>query len=367
MQCYLFEYDENTQKIIHRVRKQLMKYINQIFPNCQYNIDNFTQCISSFLISCGVNEYVEWAHVNCHHLFYPALMNVDFSKIYNLIRKYCVPQMPKTLLDYSKMSKCDWTIEETDQYINLNWYIDDYIAALIAAWIQCNDNNFKLTNDNKKLLCTLIIDEFISKLYLIDEEKCDLASAVDKRLKELIDNNKELQESNIVLKKENVSLKNQLYLIKNKSDKPKTIIDNTKINELNKEIRKKDLEIQSLKNKIYELSIVFDKTIKKECNPCTKELDFNKHVIFVGGHDNTIASLQRLFPNAKFISHERDNLDKSTISHCEAIIFLTSFMSHSLYYKIKNILNGINQLHCSFDNVAKILECMLEYEYLQLK
>lgn len=354
MQKYIIECDIDIQKTIMRIRKRIVKKINSIFGNCQHN-KNLMESVTSFLISCGTCKYYKTLNIDCNFLFNPSLENVNFEDLYEKIQRNLTNTFPKTLSEYMK-SGIDHYFSPSDKYINFAYYLEDYSTLIIEARIESFDNIMKVSDEDIDFLCRLIISEYISKLNTLDNGKCDFTLSVRNRLTELIDDNDRLENELKKEKEENSKLRNELYFANNKKEKIKVVTDNSKIIELNRDIRKKDIEIETLKKRIDELSTIHTIINNKQNEHDNSEIDFNKKFVFIGGCFNTVKQLKNLFKNAYFYDSENE-IDKFVITSDDTIIvYLTDFMSHSTYYKVKNMCENTKQIHCPNSNVVRVLD-----------
>lgn len=352
MQKYIIECDIDIQKTIMRIRKRMVKKINSIFDNCQHN-KNLMESVSSFLISCGTCKYYENLNITCNSLFSPSLENVDFEDVYEKIQRNLTNTFPKTLSEYMK-SGIDHYFSPSDKYVNFAYYLEDYSTLIIEARINSFDDIIKVSDEDIDFLCRLVISEYLSKLNTLDNGKCDFTLSVRKRLTELIDDNDKLENELKKEKEENSKLRNKLYFANNKKEKVRVVTDNSKIIELNRDIRKKDMEIETLKKRIDELSAIH--TIVDNKQNDDYEIDFDKKFVFIGGCFNTVNQLKNLFQNAYFYDNENE-IDKFVITSDDVIIvYLTDFMSHSTYYKVRNMCEKTKQIHCSNSNIVRILD-----------
>lgn len=358
MQKYIIECDIDIQKTIIRTRKRMVKKINSIFDNCQYN-KNLMESVSSFLISCGTCKYYENLSIDCNSLFRPSLENVDFEDVYEKIQRHLTNTFPKTLSEYMK-SGIDHYFSPSDKYVNFAYYMEDYSTSIIEARINSCDDIIKISDEDIDFLCSLVLSEYISKLNILDSGKCDFTMSVRNRLTELIDDNDRLENELKKEQEENSRLRNELYFAENKKERVKVITDNSKIIELNREIRRKDIEIEALKKKIDELSAIHEIIENKQNKDNNSEIDFEKKFIFVGGCFNTVRQLKNLFSNAYFYDNESE-IDKFVITSDDAIVvYLTDFISHSTYYKVRNMCEKTKQIHCPNSNIVRVLDTISE-------
>ena len=68
----------------------------------------------------------------------------------------------------------------------------------------------------------------------------------------------------------------------------------------------------------------------------------NKSVVLIGGHINIRNKLSQLHKSLIVLDGHSPNVDKAIIENADIVIFNTSSMSHSLYYKVIEIVRGKN-------------------------
>ncbi len=104
----------------------------------------------------------------------------------------------------------------------------------------------------------------------------------------------------------------------------------------NKTLEKKDTEIAELKKKL-EIQEEYIELISAPKEPGIESkvnipLLQGKRYIFVGRLD-CVSELKHVFPNSVFMDTEQKSLDGIKV---DAVVLLIKYMSHSMYYKIKN-------------------------------
>lgn len=84
-------------------------------------------------------------------------------------------------------------------------------------------------------------------------------------------------------------------------------------------------------------NVTADKEVFIDYREKLRELAKVKKLVFVGGNQNYINNLRASQPDITYVNDTDVASCDMLIAHCDAVIFRTSQMSHSLYYKIKAI------------------------------
>ena len=207
----------------------------------------------------------------------------------------------------------------------------------------------------------MCIGEFLDQLELIDSGKSNICIGVNKRMDEILEDNANLEEKITELEDNNNKLKIELNKYASKKEKVIYKEDKSRISELNKVIKSKDAYISELEQKVEELSYVNDMVKQNNSEDINEnEIDFEKKFIFVGGCFNTVKQLKNLFSNAYFYDNESE-IDKFVITSDDAIVvYLTDFISHSTYYKVRNMCEKTKQIHCPNSNIVRVLDTISE-------
>lgn len=345
-------FNESEQKFIKNTKRKVIHCINSVFNNGAGDSDIMSS-IHSFLLSCGVNEYRK-CKIDLHYLFYPVLVDVDFGNLYEISTKHIVTGMPRTLKEYVTTKEWDSYFGVTDTGVDLDNYIEDYSNLIIGLWNNCKELS-KIGEEDCKFISALIIGEYVTKLQEIDSGKVDVRVGTRDRFKYVLNDNKELEKKIADLTNENNRLKNDIYLLERNNTKKVSDESKRKDVELNRVIQKQDEQIKSLKDRIREFENISIE-IKNKDNLSNGDIDYNKKVIFVGGCDKSIELLKKLFGNSKFYTSDKTKIESAIFERCDCIVYLTNFLSHSLYYKVKNLAGNVTQIHCNYDNISKILD-----------
>lgn len=130
------------------------------------------------------------------------------------------------------------------------------------------------------------------------------------------------------------------------------------VRKLMSELEKVKERNQALSNeneKLVEELKVRNQTIEAEVQD---GVDYEGRYLFVGGHYNVVDNLRDLFPNAKFILKETENVSTSTFYQLDGVIYLSKFMNHCMYNNIRKECQrlGIRQYHISKTRTEAILQ-----------
>jgi hypothetical protein len=121
--------------------------------------------------------------------------------------------------------------------------------------------------------------------------------------------------------------------------------------ESNEELLRKISKLQDKYNKLAEKYNTY--TVKEDSEKVETiepEVDINKKYGFVIRDNDFSRKILKYFPNSVIIK-EGDTLD-----NIELVVFITSFIGHSLYYEIKNKCKNakIPYIHCNTINIELI-------------
>lgn len=87
-----------------------------------------------------------------------------------------------------------------------------------------------------------------------------------------------------------------------------------------------------------------------------------KKYIFVGGYDAVIVRLKEKFLNSRFICSENDKLTSSHVNQCDYIIYLTKYMNHATYNKMRVLSkkNNLKEIHISASGENAIIDTIID-------
>lgn len=352
--------EDSLAKAITKYRRKLVNEINTYFNENAVGVADSIMC---FLVPYSVLNYKERKskYINC---FYPVLNDLDLRNVYSMISTNLVKDLPNNIEDCLGTEEFKWNIKtENDKFQNIFCYMDDYASCLIEARIINNSIGeiSKMNDSDIYFICKMCFGEFLTQLDLLDKGKSNIYIGARKRIDEVLDDNTMLENELSKLKKEKAVISNELSKYKNKKEKIIYLRDDSTIAKLNKEIREKNNEIDILLKNKKELESIISATSVRCDNEKEKtfDVDFELKYVFVGGNINVINRLKIIFPNSIFCDNERI-IDKRCLDDAFMIIYFTNNISHSLYYKIKGLCANNKQVHCSNDNVVKIIDIIAE-------
>ena len=355
MQRYVsIMYEENLDKIAKKHKRRIINKLNSSFEGCAGN-KSVCSALIAFLMSCAMHQHRNPNANISDKMFYPSLVNVDLYELWDKIGRNLIHGLG-SIDDYiNKKGRMNFS----DSSDNLVFYMDDYCSYMIESRLY-NDGNEAFLNINDEeivFFCKMCIGEFLDQLELIDSGKSNICIGVNKRMDEILEDNANLEEKITELEDNNNKLKIELNRYASKKEKIVYVEDKSRISELNKEIKNKDTYIAELEKKIEELSYIKEVSDRTNTGESSEnEIDFDKKFVFVGGCFNTVKQLRDLFHNAYFYDNET-GIDKFVVTSDDVIVvYLTDFMSHSIYYKVRNMCEKTKQIHCPSSNIVRVLE-----------
>ena len=348
-------YEDDLDRTVKKYKKKIVRKLNSSFEGCEGN-RSVGSALTAFLMSCSMHHHRNTNGKIEDKMFYPCLLGVDLYDVWDKIGKNLIHGLP-SIDDYinNKRGRMDFS----DSSDNLVAYMDDYCSYMIEARL-FNDGKTRFLNINDEeiiFFCKMCIGEFLGQLDLLDSGKSDISVGVNKRIDEIIEDNGKLEDKISLLETENRKMKTELNRYASKKEKIVYVEDKSRISELNKEMKNKDAYIAELEKKIEELSYIKEVSDKANTDELSvNEIDFDKKFVFVGGCFNTVKQLRDLFQNAYFYDNET-GIDKFVVTSDDAIVvYLTDFMSHSIYYKVRNMCEKTKQIHCPSSNIVRVLE-----------
>lgn len=346
-------YEDNLNTAVKKVKRRIIKKFNSCFIGCEKN-DTIGSAILAFLMSCCMNKHNNPNGKIEDKMFYPCLLDVDLNDVWEKIGRNLVDNLG-TIEEY--MEKKPTGINNNMD--NLVYYMSNFCSYMIEARL-FNDGETKFLDINDEeiiFFCKMCIGEFLGQLDMIDSGKSSIINGVNKMINEILEDNTNLEEKIALLNTENRKMKAELKKFASKKENIVYVEDKSRISKLNKEIKNRDAYIAELERKVSELSYIKEVSNKSEANEIDENrIDFDKNFVFVGGCFNTVKQLKNLFRNASFYD------DVTTVNKVDltsgdiVVVYLTDFMSHTLYYKIKNMCNDVKQIHCSSNNIVRVLE-----------
>lgn len=88
--------------------------------------------------------------------------------------------------------------------------------------------------------------------------------------------------------------------------------------------------------------------------------DIQKHIAFVGGHENLHMKLRKSFPKALYLNPDRLNFTNDAFDNIKYCLYFTEYCNHSLFQKVSVEIKkrGIKSTFCPYNNVDKVLESL---------
>lgn len=367
-------YDGNLYKRYESKReKELKEYIDGIFGSQSGGLPNsILGFISNELHNNDYNERQTFPfkrlflEVDKKKLskFMDTITSTTKMSVYendNLFSMMCFIEEEQSRLLKRHLERCLWDRDIDMTKESMIWqtkFTSDYEKVSILEQLMESTLNFILDYDEKNNSNIRVLENKIKTHY--DKQIADMTKEHNELVQEfnfLVEEHNELRENFSLLREANV----KINVIDN-SHNQKLASDNRRkqkdINKLEKEKSKVGGENESLRKEIEELSnIISLLTTPNE----GKSLDTSAKILFVGGKEDLYSNLNMVFPNAKHISTESKDIGFDYINGFSKVVFLTSYMSHSLYYKIKNMLNAdMPVCHCDKRNMDLICREILK-------
>ena len=155
------------------------------------------------------------------------------------------------------------------------------------------------------------------------------------------------------------SLTNENMLLKEKFRKNEDVVHSEKTKKekkLEKDLLEKEKEIESLKQKLemaeqYADIVSRTENVEENITVDSSELQAFKY-LFVVEHEEIVSQLRILFPNSIFVSTATTSIKNMK---ADAIVILTRYISHRLYYKIRNSNIDAPYIYCNGTSINSVL------------
>ena len=250
-----------------------------------------------------------------------------------------------------------------DDFFNCIYMLKKYqknLALMISFNVNEITKNFKEWNNKEKIdflwnsaiQMALIKEVFVSYKYIpkvfdlskdnytktLEKSNKELNQQIQKRDTEILTLKNQIKSLNEVIQKENTAKNNELAKSFNKE-----------IHELNKNLVQKDRKIEKLEEsqeELYKLrSLMFslennqlqENNENRDHESFLSKISNKKKIVFIGGHINLINALKNKYSHMIFITGEKA-VSHQVISHADYVFFFYNFLSHTLYYKVMNLL-----------------------------
>lgn len=128
-------------------------------------------------------------------------------------------------------------------------------------------------------------------------------------------------------------------------------LKNSKLQSIISEQQQTIKETSALRSYIYQLGHPENFSVQKTIDwSLLNQIDG----VIVGGSDNWQRKLKKKLSNWRFISASMEQYDKSLITNCDYVFVNTSFIGHSLYYKISSMVQATDGVKMGFINNLNI-------------
>lgn len=197
------------------------------------------------------------------------------------------------------------------------------------------------------------------------EQQAQVYEVQKQKYVELIDENTSLEKTAEELKNQNQILQKKIAAFQEGVQSPIDTDSQQENKKLRGQIRKLEIELEKAKERAISLSkeneiLLEELKIRNQTNEAEVQegIDYEGRYLFVGGHYSVIDNLKDLFPNAKFILKETENVSTSTFYQLDGVIYLSKFMNHCMYNNIRKECQrlGIRQFHISKTGTEAILQ-----------
>lgn len=148
------------------------------------------------------------------------------------------------------------------------------------------------------------------------------------------------------LQNENRQLQNQITKLKAESESYRAELSNIK------KFTQLILDNENIKEPVREVSEGLKVSIG----------EIQKHVAFIGGHENLHMKLRKSFPKALYLSPDKLNFTTDAFDNIKYCLYFTEYCNHSLFEKVSVEIKkrGIKSTFCPYNNVDKVLEALNE-------
>ena len=336
-----------------KIRKKLAEYIMQFEPKDYEDIEN---AISDYILNL-VTLKGDFEKFAFRHALEESIQH----------RKNLVPIVCEVIgLDVEK----EWEYTNDEKYLSFIAHIDNEIRKTIKNCLiskviynkNLSESNYTLVTEFSQQDMYFMISAVIQNAmnYVIFNSKKDITpcyldfqgmkSTKNAEIQYLIDENLRLQTE---IDNLNTRLQKSAQR-KEKVIEKKALIDNPELVKENEQLKE---IIEELKNSIKELEEIISLKTEKEETDVLTDIQDDK-ILFIGGHQNEQQKLQYIFKNAEFFDKCSMNIQANYLSKFDYVVFLTHYMSHSLYHKVKGIaeISNVPYIHCEFNNIKLIIE-----------
>lgn len=177
------------------------------------------------------------------------------------------------------------------------------------------------------------------------------------RLEEDLSRTKELLKAEIAKQNfEKSSQEEALSILQEENSRLKKLL--VEKDEFVKQIERERIELISLRN--YAFNNSDSEVLPAINNTSTTSLNALSGIV-IGGHSSWQNKLKERLPDWKFIGTDSLNFDTNIISNCDIVVINTSYLSHSMYYKVIDKVKNNNKqlLYVSSTNIQQVLQEVL--------
>ena len=360
--------DNRFKKFMYKIHDGIREFIRKSTGYENVNVDTFI--IENCIIAMGNQYGLLTENENIKKM--PASMITNFN-INDIIYD---PEHP---IYESVKEAVHYYLDKSDS-MNKDWYsftkqrledcIIDYFSQLICSKDDITLSNYFNYFPNETNLFYILVDcsnrvlhdieaYFIRKYF--DKLKETICEDVKTKTKDLI---VKLQEENNTLKsKIKEDEKNKKFILPTLKQLQKDAEEGTEatkemyksaILERDREIRSLEKKYNKINDKYIKLKESLGEDVETEVDDIILDCDSNGKYVFVIHDDWTqvVDNLNKEFPNSKQIGDKDLSIDDDV----QLVVFMVAYLSHRLYYRIKNYcqVHNIPYIHYSSTNMDRL-------------
>lgn len=211
--------------------------------------------------------------------------------------------------------------------------LDSYVALLLLYFFVQNEIEVKkvfFENNNETMFSHMSI--LNGQIEQLQKENEDLLEQVDKMREEIEFLHKENEKYSVAAKKETKD--NGLPYIEEILQLQR---QNTTLSRRLFEEKEKDKELNALREFAF---AVQSKYVANEAEINLPEVTRKKKILIIGGHINWRNNLKKKYPSISVMDGHLETADFSVLKNMDFVFLNVSNMSHSVYYKVINILRN---------------------------
>lgn len=360
-------------KYANKTKDRLRNYVYEC-TKIQSTFEEFAidMCLMRFEHDLGVSDIpidvtpAALIHVCDNNAEYYNKESLMYKPVLDLVQYFIkdTDKRPKEWLDFVnieiKHSLLDWFSQalvngeriSTDNCFSFYPNEADYPYIL-------SDTLSKIYWDIDRYIVNIYFDKFIDTAHNKMKEACKqdiikYQADIDELSKSNLKLSKELDEKNKELSNILPTIKKYKKEAEEGNNAQKDMFDSV-ILDKNKEIKALEKKLQSITDKYIRLKESLNEDVEDEIiDSITNNCDTSLNYVFVL-HDDWIQlvnQLEKEFPNSKQIGDK----DLSIADNTKLVIFMTAYMSHRLYYRVKQYCQAHNipYMHYSSTNIDKL-------------